>query len=102
DSATIWSIDRIRVTGSALARWSAFSIDVAAVNGGVAVRTFHTTGNSRTFSVVTPSGSCAIGTYIAALAGRDNPVSRTLPTMPTIWRRGFRSYSRRMPLPVTN
>jgi hypothetical protein len=75
---------------------------VAAIDGGVAVRTIHTIGNSLTFRVVTPSGSCAIGTYIAGLAGRVSPVSRTLPTMPTIWRSGSSSYSRRMPLPIIN
>jgi len=88
DSATIWSIDRMRVTGSPLACWSALSIDGAATNGGVAVRTIHTIGNSRTFRVVTPSDSYTIGTYITDLTGRVSPLSRTLPTMPTIWRSG--------------
>ena len=88
DSATISSIDRIRVTGSPLARCSAFSIDGAAARGRVAVRAIHTIGNSRTFRAVTPSGSCAIGTYIAGRAGRVRLVSRTLPTMPMICRSG--------------
>ena len=74
--------------GSPLASRSTFSIDAAADNGGVVVRAIHTIGNSLTFRAVTPSGSCAIGTYIAGLAGRVRPVSRTFPTMPTTWRRG--------------
>ena len=57
DSATISSIDRIRVTGSALACWSAVSIGDATASGCVAVRAIQTIGSNRTFNRVTPSGS---------------------------------------------
>ena len=89
DSPTTSSIERTRATGRPpLACCSAFWIGALSAYGSVAVRTIHTIGRSRTFSAVTPPGTCAIGTYIAGRGVLVRPVSRTSPTMPMIWRIG--------------
>ena len=51
-------------------------------------------------SVVIPSGTWLCGTYMTPTSPRSSPASRTLPTMPTIWRGGS-SNSGPRPLPMT-
>ncbi len=63
-------MERTFVTGNPpVAASSSRWIDRAMSRGSRFVRTIHVSGSKRTLSAVTPSGTCAIGTYIAGRGG---------------------------------